>query len=521
MDQIQQKKRGNKKMSKLCYLSSVLIPFLVINYAYSSNITTQTTKGKNSPAISAPNGTVTVNYDIPKRDEKIITLQTFPIQIYNDKNIDAISNNTGINNYNYNLDDDIITDYYLLRFKINNNGVPIDSPLTFCISTGTKTNKIIDIKYKVNKPKNKTIVIKNSLPNISWKFPESGIKMTFIFENNLDNMKNIIGYNIYKSVFKEIGYGRINSTLITTASYQFIEHASYDLSTVYYKLAFVDKFGGEQQINLIEPQMVQNLAPICFPNNSTENLSTNNSNKVENVFNEMILDSVDLTFSNGIDSNSDIDIYVLCKILPNSELKPDIKLIGSSQIQINLINKIKNYKSKIIQLDIPDIKIKPTLTPVVVKSYSTKDSIYLVWEPNITDSCFGIRIFKSIERKIGDLYNSPGNLIYDGPGLMNLVTLMPIRKEVLNPSSSKELFKMSTNYIQMPRIQNKDCPSLNKPTGLRLSKEIILQSNYYVDSIIDKKQNYTYTIYSYDKMGNTGFPVSINASIADPYVTLN
>ena len=268
-----------------------------------------------------------------------------------------MSGRLGIEKFDLSIDDPLLDEYYLIKLRLQNGGTTIEQPLTFAIATGIDYSKILDARSRVLTPRNKTINMRYSIPQVRWVWPESGVKTKIYWSyHSSSNVKMQIGFNIYRSLLRNSGYGRVNTTLITSTPWEIVEKARSELFPAYYKLSYVEESGQESDLTgpFNEPYDVQNLTPFALnsfirkepsqvePLGTSHRLTDNGLNEQERGFAN---GRVKIIFNSGLDAGADLDVYVLCKILPGSELLPSVALEGAPAVRFTLRGKTRPVKS--------------------------------------------------------------------------------------------------------------------------------------------------------------------------------
>jgi hypothetical protein len=448
--------------------------------------------------------------------------------------LDKLVRTLGIQKFDLSLDDPLLDDYYLITLRIQNGDTAVEQPLTFAIFTGVEHSKILNIQQRVLRPRNKAVKMKHSIPQAQWTWPESGVKSKFTWDY-VSIGEERMGFNIYRSLLRDSGYGRVNSTLIDSTNWEMVEKARSELFPAYYKLSAVSELWGESDLG--EPVEVQNLAPFTsFVRKEAlgkEAIRAASSNQTTNPLDEserrFAQGRVDITFINGLDSGADLKVYLLCKIPPGSELAPSVMLDGSPSVRFELRDKASPIRSSAVQFQ-PD-KLRAALTPIAVTYYSSSESIYLTWKKPKGKEFEGVRIFRTPERQLGNLQElSQEQEIYDGAGINESISLTPLKNEGVvfpRPSPRSE----GALRLRGPTPRPKPVPSSppadsteqgplkppDPPKNLRIVLELNLDADYYIDNRSERK-TFTYVVYGYDRDGNLSYPVFVNASMTEPNV---
>lgn len=123
-----------------------------------------------------------------------ISYEVVSISHYNKRELSSVSEAEGNVSFNLKLDDPILTDYYLAKVILKNEGVAIREPLKFNILMGNGNAKILDIQHKVIAPANKLVKIANSLPSLTWELPQSSYPYRLEWDHN--EPERVSGFNV-------------------------------------------------------------------------------------------------------------------------------------------------------------------------------------------------------------------------------------------------------------------------------------------------------------------------------------
>jgi hypothetical protein len=492
-----------------------------------------------------------------------ITYQVLSISKHRIDELSGISESYVINNFNLKLDDPILDDYYLIRVLITNERDPIKSPITFYVNTENDKSKILDLKIKLVEPSNKNIKIIHSLPDLKWMIPAKYTpKLSWEVTGSLSGTS---GFNIYQSFLKDVGYGRVNDTLIRKMAYEYPIDPSRLLSPFYCKISSIGIYGEETKlsaeikfpdlfavspffkevvwINPAEKNVSNPDGTLDAPFTSLSEAISNRKGSSVFIFNQRksnilgkdnllnkseftILYKEDLDFlkgkisfsiPTGLDEDAKVELFLLCKMIPNDKTEFKLALEGSPEIKFVKRGEQKKFHFPVISKS-EEEKIKYDLTPAIIKSYPGKDGIYLVWERPNSTSYKGVRIFRSARKKAADTLNL-GKDIYEGVGFPGPLLWNFTGKSVEEFDLDRlYLGKVIPNLEPPPKkIKNEDI-DLHSPTGLRIIgiEEITgKDSFYFVDKDVSPTEEYTYTIYSYNDGEKYSIPVLVNASLKD------
>jgi hypothetical protein len=416
------------------------------------------------------------------------------------------------------IDDPLLDEYYVIRLRLHSVGTAIDQPLTFAIFTGANDNKILSVQHKVIRPRNKSVKIVHSIPEVRWAWPEGGVKTKFTWDYPATLEE--VYFNVYRSLLRKGGYGRANPKHITSTSWEMVEKARRELYPAYYKIFAANGWAQAGS----EPFESQNLAPLRSfvrrepsqkdPAGASRPPTANSVNESELGFAQ---GHVNITLNNGMDANADLYVYVLCKVLPGSELAPSVALEGSPTVGFKLRGKVPPIR--IPSIEFKADKLRARLTPIFVDYIASSESIILVWEKPEAREFVGVRVFRTPERQLGDLQGvTREQEVYDGPGLKRSVILRLAKTEALfmsDASKMEGILRFSLPPEREKPVASDGRPKLTPPSGLRFSSEVSLDSGYYIDTP-PKGVTFTYVIYGYDENGNVSYPVLVNASLAEP-----
>ena len=495
----------------------------------------QSTIGSQSPTINAGRdatviyGSESENKIIDKSNanKKQIIVTILETKKYSRGDLTNLTLKLGINSFNLSLDDTLLEDYYVIKIRLETKRLPIEHPFTLKIFTGARFSKVLDIKQNVHSPKYKILGMKHSIPQGYWTKPKSvKIKVSWETNSNNENMT----YYIYRSMFRDSGYVRLNSEPVPFKHLDVFEESRPELFPFYYKVSVASGDGGESKLS--EAVEAPNLAPLqsfkkkaLFRETTAEannKLSDNTLSDTELGFAKGL---VDITYPNGADAGSDSDIFILCKMLPGTILAPAVSLEAPSTITYKLRNKVKPLNISSVRYITDDKQL--ALTPITVRFYMSSDAIYLKWDKPENDNFAGVRIFRVPEEysefPIGLLKRHE---IYDGPGLKTPIELpIPSKKESSEPLPSKPALRFlhppkrtKPLQINFPVSQSeRNIDTIGKPTAVEITglvfypPPLMLDKNYFADFPPEKNKTYIYIVYGYNYDGKDSYPVEVKA----------
>ena len=313
----------------------------------------------------------------------------------------------------------------------------VNEPVTFHIFSGAQMSKILDVKSKVIRPKNKLLKMTHSIPKARWVWPN---KRRLVWDGSDDKS---VTYNIYKSFLPDVGYGRVNPIPLTSSSWEIEVEPLDALKPVYYRIIAENIWSESSPGEPLEVHDALSLSSFVSKDGSGEKMTSKTDAVDDHLIDEAQQDfakgRVRVTFQDGLDAGADIELYILCKMLPDSKLEPSAKIEGSPSVNFELKGKIPELRSGPRRTILTD-KLKTSITPPLVRHYASLDTIYLKWEKPKSDEFAGVRIFRLTEGQAGNQQEvSISQEIYHGPGFDTRVeTELPEIKDlcIIHPSVS-------------------------------------------------------------------------------------
>lgn len=495
-----------------------------------------------------------------------ISYDVISISSLKEQELQQYAESEGINPFNVNLDDPIIDKYYVIKLKLNNKGIALTGSLKFLLSIGRNDVKIIDIKHIVKNPVNKAIAISHSIPDLIWsleKASEGALSWDPPTTNaNGSKLTGLAGFNVYRSKFKDVGYGKlndkliqntffkINSEILSSPAYYAVEAVNTtglrgDLSNLvkipenlafsphfkdviivdpyskskkvsndskmhsYISLSEAIKREGKKVIYLVEAYR-KNIV-------SADNLVDNKNDNIKVLYLDdlkFLKGQSDIFFPSGLDEDAELYFYILFKSSSETgydtslllEGRPEVKVLrNNSSIHKNIHR--DNEKSK------GELDKKYLLTPILATAYVGKNSIYLMWEYPKDQKYKGVRIFRSEK---GDNHSySRGEEIYNGLGNIDELFCKNIKDVMFRADSKVGTFDVPSE----PPQQQKPTPTAPKMLNIQISEDVNEKGGrhlpFFVDNKVSPNKVYTYTLYAYDGNGINSYPIVINASLRD------
>jgi len=506
-------------------------------------------------------------------NKKLIHIKV--VSVFNGSRYDVVNyaNSENIGYFNLKQDDPLISSYWVYKIKILNKGIAVSENLKFKLDLRKFECKIVDIKTKVVLPLNKNIYISNSILDLEWsleEYKDSKYLAAFIWDKQ---PREIIGSNVYKSILKNVGYGRVNNELIKDNYYIVGGDPSKQEQMYYFAMenvqcdgkrspltrpihiiasaAFRPFYKGlyiiennrkppsprKHSFKSLEEAVRSNKSDKIFliseekssVSNITEYLKlSNNNNKV--IFLDDIKNlegKVDINIPSGLDENAEIDLYILCKTMPGEIPNININLEGQPDIHLTMDNSalIKSNKNivadNIINEGIPIDVTKYRLTPRIITTYYGQKSIFLAWEFAENNKRKGVRIFRSdVDNK--NQNNKMGDEIYEGPfGERAFKYKFNSEKWEKDKDINMESYNplLTNEPPQRKRKKNTADYNDNKLTPMAPSVFRIVSDEkdegkimyYYEDKKVKPGKQYLYTVYIYDENYIYSYPTTVSA----------
>jgi hypothetical protein len=458
-----------------------------------------------------------------------------------------------LNYFDLKLDDPILTDYYLIKVRLQNRGVAITEPLKFIISIGEPNTKILDIKYKIIKPTNKSLKITNSLPSLTWEIKEEDC-----FKFALDPIpEGLAGFNVYGAILKDVGYGRVNQRIVTQSEFEDPILCFKNLSTFYYRVTSISPDGSESDLSeplpfpkslallpnfkdvyIVDPntppqqvadgsrkapftsiseamKKVGTSATFIIRQNRARVINSEHLSSSARVFYENDLDFLKghayVTLLNGIDENADIQLFFLCKTLLDGTIGVKVNLEGSPEIKVEKLGRKALQSVQSVQKSNFPNDPKALLTPKIVKTYLGENTIYLIWEKPHSPEYKGVKIFRSDKRNSFDSTDF-GKELYDGQG-ENGTLVCNIFQKNIDPEKLADRIRNADDKMANLRPISPHAPSA--PTLIGVGGDFEVVGQIFKDKTISPGVAYTYTFFAYDGNKNYSYPIFINASLSD------
>jgi hypothetical protein len=468
--------------------------------------------------------------------------------------------------FNLQLDDNILREYEIFKVRIRNDGGPIDHGFTVEAVINDGLGKIVDLKHVIRAPANKSIPITYALPNVWWSTKQSGAKAVFAWTYTTN--EQIVGSFLYRSSYKEFGYGKFNLGLIKTNCLPLnikdvlpgyyavlgvgINGALSNLSAPVRfpeSLAFQPKFKdvvwidplykSEKDCSINDPPTYASLKEAIDREGPKRTFiiraARADGHKLLNLpgvvdqgarilFEDdfkFLKGKFELSFPDGLDSYSEIDFYFLTKGLPDVQRNLRLLLHGQPKLPFTIRNEIYNAPLKVRAPDVDAKKV--SLTPKVIFTYATKNSILIVLPGGDIKTYEGMRIFRN-PVNISKSMTRLGEEIYDGKGVKGALFCYPNKANPSRTDVEVPLYdrvapsEPPTRPLKVPKkIQEPNIVAPAAPGGLIVDLPIPGGNTptYFEDNTAQDKVKYKYTIYAYDANDTYSYPIEIYASRTD------
>jgi len=413
-----------------------------------------------------------------------------------------------------NLDDDIFDSYFVIPIQFHNRTRNPVASVSFILDAGCEAARIIDVEYIVRHPIEKKVTLKHDLPEFQLVVPTDDV----VTEMRWDAPPGT-RINAYCSIAKDRGFGKVNSMpIIGNRSELHFAPNSYP-SHWYLRLAATD---GAIDADVSEVTVVPNALFRDLKLKSVHdeaNIEPRRPTWDEREKMPFLRGRTRITFDSGLDAGSQIDVYLIGKLIEGESLRPSVKMDGAPGTSF----KEENLAPRI---DIPETKpldaAKLNLTPERVFAVSDSKSVVVLWDLPNCPNYAGAKIYRTVEKRIGD-YSSVGEKIFEGYGNQGPYSFLQTSDHTLTyppyptPFSSDLLAQFFHNSPPPPPPPVKSRPDLapenvpQPPTGFSIGIVQNVPHRFYIlDSPPDKDANYSYTIYCLDQDGKESYPVTTN-----------
>lgn len=461
------------------------------------------------------------------------------------------------------LDDNIIQEYEIFKVRIRNDGPAVEYGFALEAVVNEGLAKIVDLKHVVRAPANKSILVRNSLPDLRWNAERTIGKVTFSWRDPPN--AEVIGSLLYRSTYKEFGYGKLNLGVIRRNC---IRLDSKNLIPGYYAVVAVGRNGALSDLSppvrfpeslALQPYFSDAVridpstssVADCFPPETRtysslkealakeapeqtliiRGIRAEGDNLLEQakalehsgkIFFEddlkFLAGKLELAFPEGLDGHGEVDFYFLTKGIPGVERSLTLVPLGQSQLSVTKRGEanLAPRKDRTPEVDAK----KQSLTPRLIKTYASESAIIFTWPKSAVQAYQGIRVFRramDVAKSVGE----PGEEMYHGQDVAG--TLYCDKDEPSRNNKNKVELPVNDRLAPSePPIRQGNIPKGGlkdpaAPTGLTTDKGLVGFDTplFYADGTVRDNVQYKYTIYAYDSGGNYSYPIEIFLSRDD------
>ena len=463
--------------------------------------------------------------------EKSLWYESLPILSFSRAEFATFLRTNGLAPVHLGLDDPILTRYQVLRIRLWNEATAVSPPPRFQFSAGSRLVKILDVTGTARRPRERSVPIEHNIPRLRWRMPEDGEAP---FRLAWDGPhRDVAGYHVYQSGAMHVGFGRVNTALLTTpeftlstrpaedAQWRFIRVSTVSLngreSELSGTLAFRDLLGFaptfENTIRILSRtpgsdrrpgtnsrefdspaevlrQKIQYQAVVVDAAQESETRRLLGSESVR-VYTEQNLEflqgSVRFSLPEGIDSGSEVEVQVYVKASPGVPIIPSLETAADTKLALRR----KGAAPRLV-VDEPRGAASPelSLTPPVARSLASPRSILVLWEAPESPDYAGVTLRRARAGPGADASAQPLE-IYRGRGATNAVILSWKRDASAAPAGA------------------------TPAQGNAASGEEIVRGFSFEDTAVPDDGVYQYTLVAHDRMGNPARPIVLNASLRD------
>lgn len=413
--------------------------------------------------------------------------------------------------FQMNLDDNILTNYFVIPLTFRNfTHVPV-SPVNFRLDAGCCDAKILDVEFRVRSPVAKMISLRHDLPHLNWTLPTNSLPIILNWVCQPD-----AEVNVYASIAKDRGYGQVTALPLAGDQLQLSIAANRKPNQYFLRTVEVNGWGEGPPSTLGFPNPAYNSRVTFEKSDSLVPRSTLNAGT-----NMPFLEGKTMiSFETGLDPAASVDVYVLGKAPSGNTIKPSLKMDGEPGVLFKEENQAP-------RLDMPYTetldRTKLLLTPLQVRAVCASGKVLFSWDPTACSNYGGMRIFRSRERILGD-YSDVGEEVFDEFGITNTIELNQ-RFGNHSPRDPSTVVTNSQRFFDDPPrtkpVETKPVivngrqvfPPL-APVNLSISSiQRLTGQATFIDSPPETNVVFTYTFYAFDHAGNVSYPVVVNAAL--------
>jgi hypothetical protein len=422
--------------------------------------------------------------------------------------LEQYANRVGCGTFERNLDDDVLTNYFVIPLTFRNfTRKPVGS-VKFEVDAHCFYAKMIDVQSSVRKPKGKNIVMRHDLPTFKWALPTNTMRCALRWAPQPGSR-----VNVFCSVVEDRGFGEIK-TVPGAAGEVPLLIAPTPVPSHYFFRSTGENISGESELcpAVVLPNPIYLYQPL---EKSPTNLSPTLSDNAKLSFLE---GRTAISFQTGLDPDATIGVYVLGKVALGQSISPSVKMDGEPGVSFKEENPAPRF-------DFPYELLNPVklgITPVKVHSLLSPDRIVFFWDAATCSNYSGMRVFRSRERPIGD-YANVGDKIFDGFGNTNTFAFerdeawgqeTPVSNNGMDYHKFFDEPPADANPVVIRKSPPPGTPPYPAaPTGLKFFVNETVQGIHLVDTPPERDVVFTYTFYAFDHAGNQSYPIVVDASL--------
>jgi hypothetical protein len=439
-----------------------------------------------------------------------ISVEYGRIESLGSSDLDQYAERVGCGTFERNLDDDVITNYFVIPLKFQNFTRSPVGRVEFVLDAGCPYAKIIDVRYAVLSPKGKRMVIRHDLPELKWTPLTNlvAVKASWEFQRGDRAI-------VYGSVAKDRGFGQVTPVPDEGDTVWLAFVPSRKPSRYFFRVTMVNAWGeGEPGKVMAVPTaryLLANFKPL--KESATNDSQTPVLGAKESM--PFLEGRATISFETGLDPEATVAVYVLGKITPGESINPSVKMYGEPGV----LFREENPTPRFAILETESLsQAKLNTTPLQVRSVSVSDKLLFFWDASTCSNYSGVKVFRSNVRPLGDFTNI-GEKIFDGFGSTNSFEIERI-SEVNRPKPSSGEAPNYQEFLEHAPVDPQPAPNArthpppDAPTNLRWHiSEKVEGFAFFTDAPPERDVVFTYTLYAFDRAGNQSYPVVINAML--------
>jgi hypothetical protein len=438
-----------------------------------------------------------------------ISVEYGKIESLTSSDLDRYAEGVGCKMFQRDLDDDVLTNYFVIPFTFRNFTQNPVGPVSFVLDVGSRFAKIIDVQYSVVKPKGKKIDVRHNLPELRWSLPTNNLHCGFQWSPQPG-----ASIRVLCSVAKTRGFGQVTPVPLAGSEVR-LELAPNRQPCLYFFQLTAENLSGEaDSSNIVAlPNPIYLAKPLSkSPTNPTPTLK-------DNANMDFLEGRTTISFGTGLDPDATIVVYVCGKVGLGEPISPSLKMDGQPGVLFKEENSPPVFDNPYTELLSP---ARLAITPLRVRAVSASDKVVFFWDSTACSNYSGVKVFRSRERLIGD-FAYVGEKMFEGFGSTNAFVF----KRIAEFSQPETTGTMVTNYqkffdrapadIQAVVTTKRPTGSPQPPLPPENLKVFAMDTRrgfvHFIDTPPERNVVFTYTFYAFDHSGNQSYPVVVNASL--------